>query len=60
MALGAGYLWASIRRSEKAVSPEFISFHRKEQMRRLKGIFTRRVLSNGDSASLDGKDREPR
>jgi biofilm PGA synthesis N-glycosyltransferase PgaC len=60
MALGAGYLWASIRRSEKTVSPEFISFHRQEQMHRLKGIFTRGVLANGDSTSLDGKDREPR
>jgi biofilm PGA synthesis N-glycosyltransferase PgaC len=36
LALGAGYAWAMLRRVEHPVTPEFISFHRGEQMRRLK------------------------
>jgi glycosyltransferase involved in cell wall biosynthesis len=36
MALGAGYLWAALRRSERPVSPELMRFHRHEQIDRLK------------------------
>ena len=36
LALGAGYLWASLRRAERPVSREFVVFHRREQMQRLK------------------------
>ena len=39
-ALGAGYLWASLRRAERPVSGELMKFHRQEQMRRLKRLFT--------------------
>ena len=36
LALGAGYLWSAIRRAKRPVSPEFVAFHRGEQMGRLK------------------------
>jgi glycosyltransferase involved in cell wall biosynthesis len=35
-ALGAGYLWASVRRIDRPVSAELIKFHRAEQMTKLK------------------------
>jgi biofilm PGA synthesis N-glycosyltransferase PgaC len=38
----AGYVWAALHRSERAVSPELMQFHRAEQMARLRGLFTRR------------------
>lgn len=34
-----GYLWASIKRIERPVSPELMRFYRAEQMQRLKNIF---------------------
>ena len=34
-----GYLWASIIRMERPVSPELMKFYRAEQMQRLKNIF---------------------
>lgn len=37
--LGAGYVWAWFVRTPKAVSEEFIRFHRAEQMSKLKLIF---------------------
>ena len=37
----AGYTWASLIRSERAVSRELIQFHRAEQMARLRRVFTR-------------------
>ena len=40
LALGAGYLWASVRRAERPVSRELVGFHRWEQMRRLKKLFS--------------------
>jgi glycosyltransferase involved in cell wall biosynthesis len=45
-ALGAGYLWASMRRAERPVSGELMAFHRREQMNRLKRFFTRRASSS--------------
>lgn len=39
MALGAGYLWAFLRRVERPVSTELMRFHRQEQMQKLKAIF---------------------
>ena len=41
LALGAGYFWALARRKERPVSAEFIAFHRKEQMQRLRNFFCR-------------------
>ena len=38
-ALGAGYLWACLRRAERPVSSELMTFHRREQMQRLKKLF---------------------
>jgi biofilm PGA synthesis N-glycosyltransferase PgaC len=36
----AGYSWALLRRAERPVSKEFIAFRNKEQMRRLKKLFS--------------------
>jgi glycosyltransferase involved in cell wall biosynthesis len=36
----AGYLWASVRRTKKPVSAELMQFYRKEQIERLKGVFS--------------------
>jgi glycosyltransferase involved in cell wall biosynthesis len=39
LALLSGYIWAALRRVERAVSPELMRFHRHEQMRKLKAVF---------------------
>ncbi|MGO8837354.1 MAG: glycosyltransferase [Limisphaerales bacterium] len=41
-----GYFWAMLTATGKIVSPEFVAFRRKEQMRRLIRIF-RRILFSG-------------
>jgi len=41
LALGAGYLWASIRQVPRPVSPELVAFHRREQMQRLSRFIRR-------------------
>ena len=38
MALGAGYLWAFVRREKRPVSAELMRFHRREQMQKLRAI----------------------
>ena len=38
IALGLGYLWAFVRRTERPVSDELMRFHRQEQMLKLKAI----------------------
>jgi glycosyltransferase involved in cell wall biosynthesis len=38
LALGLGYLWASLRRIDRPVSDDLIRFHRREQMRKLRTI----------------------
>ena len=38
LAIGLGYAWAGMRRTERPVSGELVRFHRKEQMRKLKTI----------------------
>lgn len=38
IALGLGYLWALVRRTERPVSRELMQFHRKEQMQKLQRI----------------------
>jgi poly-beta-1,6-N-acetyl-D-glucosamine synthase len=40
LALGVGYCWAFICRAPRPVSRELMVFHRKEQMAKLKAIFT--------------------
>jgi biofilm PGA synthesis N-glycosyltransferase PgaC len=39
LALLAGYCWAALRRTERAVSAELMRFHRREQLAKLKTIF---------------------
>ena len=39
LALFLGYTSAAIRRMKRAVSPELMRFHRREQMQKLKSIF---------------------
>jgi hypothetical protein len=38
LALGLGYGWAFARRAHRPVSREFMAFHRKEQMAKLRAI----------------------
>lgn len=40
LALGIGYLWALMRHAERPVSRGFVTFHRQEQMERLKSKVT--------------------
>src|SRR5215469_13346076 len=44
VALGLGYGWAMLRRTKRPISKELMKFHRREQMRKLKGIL-RTVLT---------------
>jgi glycosyltransferase involved in cell wall biosynthesis len=37
-AIGLGYLWAALSRIERPVSSEFIRFHRREQLQKLRAI----------------------
>jgi len=37
----SGYLWGALRRIERPVSRELMSFHRQEQMARLRNTFRR-------------------
>lgn len=46
LTLGAGYMWALVRRPERPVSHELMAFHRREQMQRLKRFFMRRISSS--------------
>jgi hypothetical protein len=39
LALLSGYCWAALRRVKRAVSPELMRFHRREQKKKLKAIF---------------------
>jgi len=42
LALGAGFLWAALRRIERPVSSEFIAFRRREEIERLARVLTGR------------------
>jgi glycosyltransferase involved in cell wall biosynthesis len=44
LALLFGYCWAAVRRMKRAVTPELMHFHRREQMKKLRAIF-RALLS---------------
>jgi GT2 family glycosyltransferase len=39
--LGAGYVWATLKRAERPVSRELTAFRRREQMQRLRNFLTR-------------------
>jgi len=41
-ALISGYLWAAMKRSQRPISSELVAFQRREQMDRLKALFTNR------------------
>ena len=43
VAVGLGYVWAWLRRTERAVSVELMRFHRAEQMRKLRAILIARL-----------------
>ena len=45
LSLGAGYIWALVRRAERPVSQELVAFRRREQMQRLRR-FLAGVLTN--------------
>jgi biofilm PGA synthesis N-glycosyltransferase PgaC len=40
LAMLAGYCWAALRRTKRPVSPELMRFHRREQMKKLRTIFS--------------------
>jgi glycosyltransferase involved in cell wall biosynthesis len=44
LAVGSGYVWASLRRIRRPVSPELMRFHRKEQMLKLRSILRSAVM----------------
>jgi glycosyltransferase involved in cell wall biosynthesis len=46
VALGAGYFWAMLSRSERVISPELVAFQGRDQMRRLR-TFVRSRLGMG-------------
>jgi len=41
LAMGTGYVWAWLRQVERPVSQELVTFHRREQMQRLRKFFQR-------------------
>ncbi len=45
LALGAGYVWALLRRVKRPVSKDLMRFHRKEQMQKLRGILMALITS---------------
>lgn len=46
VALASGYLWAMMRRTERPVSKEFISYRQREQMQRLGKVLSRKAPSS--------------
>jgi len=44
-ALGLGYLWGWVCHAPRAVSQEFVHFHRNEQMGKLKALLKRKLLA---------------
>lgn len=46
LALGSGYAWSLLRRVEIPVSPELVTFVRREQMQRLSRFFRGRTLTH--------------
>jgi glycosyltransferase involved in cell wall biosynthesis len=45
LALGAGYLWALVRRANRPIPPEMVAFRRREQMRRLRSLLAGGLLA---------------
>ena len=61
--LAVGYVWASIRRTQRPISAEMVAFQRSEQMRRLKNLFLRQethwqppaLIAEGPHSANSGK-----
>lgn len=52
-ALFSGFCWAAVCRTKRPISPELMRFHRGEQMRKLRAIFTSLLqFKNPDNFSL--------
>jgi len=61
LALMCGYGWAALRRMERAVSPELMRFHRREQMKKLRAVFGTLIrLRKVDNFSLANAPQETR
>jgi glycosyltransferase involved in cell wall biosynthesis len=52
LALETGYLWSFLRRVERPVTREFVKFHRREQMARLKSKLSLRSLAENSAARV--------
>ncbi|HVU15382.1 MAG TPA: glycosyltransferase family 2 protein [Candidatus Didemnitutus sp.] len=52
IALFAGYCWAGVRRIPRAVSPELMRFHRREQMKKLRLLIRSMLRMKVDNFSL--------
>lgn len=58
--VGAGYLWAFVRRSEKPMTAEMVKFRRREQMQRLRSLVVKGLSdvfsrSSEQKGTLDGE-----
>ncbi len=60
LALGTGYLWAFIRHAKRPVTREFVEFHRREQMQRLRVRFTGKPLPDDTRVLSRTEAREAR
>ncbi len=58
LALETGYLWSFLRRVERPVTHEFVKFHRREQMARLKSKLSLRSLAGNSAAPVHSEVRE--
>ena len=59
LALGIGYAWAAVRGFERPVPREFVEFHRKEQLERLKSKLGLRGAKETKRASSTAKTEIP-
>ncbi len=60
IALGMGYIWSYVRGVKRPVSREFMRFHRREQMQRLKNKVTGKGVSVENYGAAQGKAHETR
>ena len=58
LALETGYLWSFLRRVERPVTREFVKFHRREQMARLKSKLSLRSIAGDSAAPVHSEVRE--
>jgi poly-beta-1,6-N-acetyl-D-glucosamine synthase len=61
LSLLVGYVWASVTRVPKAVSPELMRFHRREQTRKLRAVFRALLrFKRVDAFRLENGSRQDR